>query len=230
MATTAEPARKAIARSSGLPGGRLYDAADLLMWLAGLNLLVIAFTLAGAVVLGISPALVAAATVSRARVRGDAQPLLRTFAKVWRQELVRANAVLAPFAVTAALLALNIGVFSADGGALPVALWVALGLVVLAATFAITLYSHYDLPLRRYPSTAVRYMLHDLPATVLVAAVTVLVALATWAVPGLLPVVSIGGWVYAVSAICLSCYARNDRLVAADPTPMSESPTPKGSR
>lgn len=215
MAMTAEPARKAIARSSGLPGGRLYDAADLLMWLAGLNVLVLVFTLLGGVVLGIAPALVAAASVSRARVRGDAQPLLRTFAQIWRRELLRANLLLAPFGVVAALLGLNLTAFADAGGPLVVALWVALAVVTLMTVFAVAMYAHYELPLRRYPAMAVRYTLHDLPAAVLVAAVTVLVALVTTAVPGLLPVLSIGAWVYAVSAICFSCFNRNDRLVGA---------------
>ncbi|GAB2971651.1 hypothetical protein GCM10027212_08020 [Actinotalea caeni] len=221
MALTAEPARKAIPRTSGLPGGRLYDAADLLVWLAGLNLLVVVFTLLGGVVLGLAPALVAAATVSRTRVRGDGEPLLRTFARVWRRELVRANLLLAPFGLVAALLGTNIATFAPTGGPLVPALWVALALVALAATFALTLYTHYELPLGRYATTAVRYLAHDLPATVLVAAVTAVAALVVWFAPGLLPVLAIGGWIYTVTAICVSCFARNDRLVAAH-TPMSD--------
>lgn len=185
------------------------------MWLAGLNLLIVGSSLLGGVVLGIAPALVAAASLSRARVRGDAQPLLRTFLTVWRREFWRANAVLAPFGVLALVLGVNLYAFAPAGGALVVALWVALALVGLAAMFAITLFSHYELPLRRYGVTAVRYLLHDLPATALVLVVTVIAVLVTRFLPGLLPVLTIGAWVHAVSAICVSCFARNDRLVAA---------------
>lgn len=219
MAVTTETRGKALAASSGLPGGRLYDAAELLMWVAALNLAIVVFTALGAVVVGLAPAIVAAATVSRARLRGDAQPLLRTFARVWRRELVRANLLLAPFGVAALLLATNLAAFSADGGPLVVALWVAVALVVLTAMFSATMYVHYDLPLRRYPPTAVRYLLHDLPATVLVVAVTAIAALVTFVLPGLLVVLAVGAWVYAVCGICLSCYVRNDQLVAAAPTP-----------
>lgn len=218
MASTISTPRKAIT-TYGLPGGRLYDAADLVMWVAGVNLLVVAFTLLGAVVVGLAPALVAGATLARGRVRGDAQPMVRTFAAVWRRELGRANLLLLPFAVVAAMLCANLYALAPAGGPLVVVLWVALALTALAATFALTMYTHYELPLRRYAPTAVRYLLHDLPATVLVAVVTVLAALVTWFVPGLLPVVTIGAWLYAVTAICLSCYVRNDRLVAASATP-----------
>lgn len=210
--------RKAFPASSGLPGGRIYDAAELLVWIAGLNLLVVVFSLLGGVVLGLAPALVAAASVSRARVRGDAQPLVRTFASVWRRELLRANAVLAPFAVVALLLAANLWAFAPVGGPLVAALWAALALVGLAATFAITLFTHYELPLRRYAMTAVRYLLHDLPATALVVVVSALAVVATRFLPGLLPVLIIGAWLHAVTAICVSCYARNDRLVEASPS------------
>lgn len=208
--------RKAVATGARLPGGRWYDAAELLGWLAGLNLLIVGSTLLGGVVLGLAPALVAAASVSRARVRGDAQPLLRTFAQVWKRELWPANAVVAPFALAAILLGANLYAFAPGGGPLVVALWVALALVGLAATFAVTLYVHYDLPLRRYALTAVRYLLHDLPATSLLAVVTALAVLATLFVPGLLPVLTVAAWLHAATAICLSCYARNDRLVEAD--------------
>ena len=80
------------------------------------------------------------------------------------------------------------------------------------------MFTHYELPLRRYPLTAVRYVLHDLPATALVLVVTVLAALATRFLPGLLPVLTIGAWLHAVTAICVSCFARNDRLVEASPS------------
>ena len=214
--------RKAVAASAGLPGGRLYDAAETLMWLAGLNLLIIGFTLLGVVVVGLAPALVAAASVSRARVRGDAQPLLRTFAGVWRQELLRANAVLAPFAAIGLLLGANLWAFAPGGGPLVAALWAGLVVVSLSSTFALTLYVHYDLPLRRYAATAVRYLLHDLPAAALVAVVTVLAVLATLFLPGLAPVLTVAAWIHAVTAICLSCYERNDRLIEAGATTSPE--------
>lgn len=213
--STATSTRKAVAAGARLPGGRLYDAAELLMWVAGLNLMIVVLTLAGGVVLGLAPALVAAASVSRARLRGDAQPLVRTFASVWRRELRGANIVMAPFAVAAVLLGLNLYAFAPVGGALVVALWAALALVGLAATFAVTLYVNYQLPLGRYAATAVRYLLHDLPATALIAVVTALAVVITAFAPGLLPVLTLGAWLHAVTAICLSCYERNDRLVAA---------------
>lgn len=209
-----EPRRHRGTTSAGLPGGRLYDAADLLVWLAGMNLLVIAFSVLGGVVIGLAPALTAAATVSRGRLRGSADPLLRTFARAWRRDLLRANAVLAPFTIVALLLGINLYAFTPTSAGLKVAFWVALTLVAAAATFALTLYIHYQLPLRQYALTAVRYLLHDLPAAALVAIVTVLGALLTQFIPGLLPVLTIGAWIHTVTAICISCYTRNDQLIA----------------
>lgn len=231
MASTAPSARKAIPRTAGLPGGRLYDAADALAWIAGLNLLIVVFTLLGAVVVGLAPALVAAVTVSRARLRGDQQPLVRTFARVWRRELVGANLLLAPFAVVGALLAVNLLALTPGEGPLRWALVTALALVALAATFALTMSCHYDLPRLRCAQLAVRYVLHDLPGAALLLAVTALAVAVTWFVPGLAPVLTVGAWVHTVTALSLSLFTRNDELVGATPPPSGHPAAPtKGSR
>lgn len=231
MASTAPSMRKAVPRSAGLPGGRLYDAADALAWIAGLNLLIVAFTLLGAVVVGLAPALVAAVTVSRARLRGDQQPLVRTFARTWRRELVGANVLLTPFVVLGTLLAVNLLALAPGNGPLEWALVAALAVVVLAATFALTMSCHYEIPRSRSALLAVRYLLHDLPGASLVLAVTALAVVGTWFVPGLAPVLTVGAWVYAVTAISLSLFTRNDELVAAEPPPSGPLPAPtKGTR
>jgi uncharacterized membrane protein YesL len=221
MSTFSTSAGKAV---TGVPGGRLYDAAELATWVAGLTLLVSAFTLAGGVIFGLAPALIAGAQLSRARLRGDQQPMITTFARSWRRELVRANLMLAPIGAAGLLLTVNLALFSSAGGPLVAALWAALALVVVAGVVTITMYAHYELPLRRYPVVAVRYLLHDPPAAALVAVTTALAVAGVWFVPGL-AVLAVGAWLHAVTALCLSFFTRNDQLVAATTPTETSAPS-----
>lgn len=193
------------------------------MFVGFLNLLVIGFTLAGAVVIGWSPALAAAVRCSRARLRHQAFPLLRTFATTWREQLVPANLLQTPGNVLTLVLVGNaIGLGASDGPTgLVIASLVAAALVVLMQTVAVVMDAHYDIGpatvLRLAPSFVVRFP----GAPLLLAATLTLVVLATIAVPGLLPVISVGVAIHLCTALCLSFFAANDRSVAAaDPSPV----------
>ena len=151
---------------------RVHAACDWVMWAMALNVLWIVFTLAGGVVLGAAPATVAAAHVTRLRLRGEAFPALRTFARVWRSEFFRSHLVLTPALAATALLLIQV-VPAVLTGTLdePIAMVTAVAAavaVVLTALLA-PLYVHYDLPLRRYLPTASRWMLQNLAPSALLA-------------------------------------------------------------
>lgn len=193
--------------------GTLYDITDLLFWLAVVNLCLIVFTLAGGIIFGFAPALVAMVSLARTRVRGETFPIIRTFASTWRKEFVKANAVLAPLGVAAALIGLNLLYFVPRDHALVWPLWIGLGIVVVLTAFTSTMYAHYELPTSRYLLTAGRFMVHHLAGAVLIVVVTGLVIVVVRFIPGLLPVLAPSTWAYLVTALCLSFYAHNDKSV-----------------
>lgn len=193
--------------------GRLWDGAELVCWLATINLLVLVFTVLGGVVLGAAPALAAAVRMSRARLQGRAEPVLGTFARHWRREWCRANLLLLPFGAAAVLLSIDLVLLGQRGGPLVALLWASLAITVVAAALTATLDAHYELALRRTPLLALRFAVTHLPGALLLVAITALAAAAVLWLPGLLPVIAIGAWVHAVTGVCLSLYARNDALL-----------------
>jgi len=200
---------------------RIHAACDWVLWAVTMNVLWIAFTVAGGIVLGASPAAVAAADLTRRRLRGDLFPTWREFARVWRREFVRSNAVIGPALLIATLLSIR-GVALIMAGQLDAASLV----VIAAAGFAVTLtavlvplYAHYDLAPRRYVLVASRWLLRNLAHGLILLAAAVLIGAASAAVPGLLPFVSVGAWLALSTALCLAFFAANDKAVAAQDAP-----------
>ncbi|MCR2825763.1 DUF624 domain-containing protein [Microbacterium sp. zg.Y909] len=209
---------------------RVHAACDWVLWAMAVNALWLVFTLAGGVALGAAPATAAAAHLTRRRLRGEAFPTLRTFARVWRAEFVRSNVVLGPALAVTALLAAQAASAALSGtlgrpiGALTAG--AAVFAFVLTALLA-PLYVHYDLPLHRYLPTASRWMLRNLAPSALLAVAAVVTVTASLVVPGLIPLVSIGAWLSISTALCLGFFAANDRLVAEQSAPAHSTPSPQ---
>lgn len=206
--------------SSAASGGwaiRAHAACDWLFWVMTMNVLWYVFTLAGGVVLGAAPATVAAAELTRRRLRGEAFPALRTFAQAWAREFWRANAVLSPLLGIGAILAVNaIGFAGAgtlgEGSAIVTVVALVLTCALLAVTFP--LYVHYDLPLRAYVVTASRWMLRNFPHVLLLLLAATVIVTASLALPGIIPFLSMGAWLTIDTALCLAFFAANDRHLA----------------
>ncbi len=199
---------------------RWFSVVDTIAFIGLLNLLILAFTLAGGIVAGWAPALAAATSCSRTRLRGDTQRLIRTFAGAWRRQLVRANVLAAPPAAGLALLATSLVAFGGRPGAgwLTAGLTAAGGVCLAHLVLVLTMDAHYDVRPARTIRLAWTFMVRFPGAPLLLAAITALVVTATAFVPGLLPVVSIGAWTYLCTALCLSFYAANDRNLRPPPT------------
>jgi uncharacterized membrane protein YesL len=131
--------------ASGEFGFRAYTLFDTLLWIACLNVLWIVFTVLGGVVFGCGPSTAAAHILVRDKVRGNAAPLLRRFAKEYFKNFGRGNALGLPLLAVGAALALNWGYFSsgwdlgsqiASAGILLAALFVAGTVCYLFPMFA----------------------------------------------------------------------------------------------
>ena len=195
---------------------RWYGWFDGLAFVGLLNLLVIAFSIAGGIVFGWAPALAAATTCSRSRLRGDDQRLVRAFAAQWRRQLVRANLLAAPSA--AALVCLGVSLAALHGrpgsGWLEAALVAATAVCLAHLVLVLTMDSHYELRRAQCIRLAWAFLVRFPGAPLLLIATTALVVAITAFIPGLLPVLSIGAWTYLCTALCLSFYAANDRNLA----------------
>jgi uncharacterized membrane protein YesL len=211
MTTVVTPGGPSAAGRTGTRLERWYGWADAAAYVGLLNLLVIAFSLAGGLVLGWAPALAAATSCSRTRLRGDSQRLVRAFATRWRRDFLHANLLAVPSGI--ALTGLGLGLLTSTGEsrALQFGLWAAAAVCLAHLVLALTMDAHYELRRVQCLRLAWAFLIRFPGAPLLLIATTVLAAAVTAFIPGLLPVVAIGAWVHLCTALCLSFYAANDR-------------------
>jgi uncharacterized membrane protein YesL len=211
--------RAAYAFSAILP--KAYAACELLTWFAMLNAAWIAFTLFGGIAFGIGPATVTAHALSRARLRGDGDKanFLRTFLATYRREWFRANALLLPAVLVAVALWFNIQYLNTNPFRMSVlaeiACWAAALIAAAVYGVLVPMYTHYDLPLRRYIATASRFIVCNPGPAALILLAAGGIVLATVLLPALIVFVNIGAWIHINTALCLSIFATNDERVAA---------------
>lgn len=196
---------------------RLHAAFDWVLWILTVNALWYAFTLLGGVILGVAPASAAAGELTRRRLRGEVFPALRSFWSAWRRGFWASNAALGPgFAAVVLLAAAVLGMSMADTLGSPFGV-ASLGSLVVAAavmTVAVPMHAHYELTTSAYLVTASKWMLRNIPHVLILGIVAVAVIGAGFIVPGIIPFLSVGGWITASTAMCLGFFAANDRRLA----------------
>ncbi|MDQ0663033.1 putative membrane protein YesL [Arthrobacter ulcerisalmonis] len=204
---------------SGTFSARAYSFFDTLVWVAGLNLMWIAFTVLGLGVFGAGPATAAAQIAVRKRSGGDAAPLLRGFASAYFRNFFRANILSLPVLAVAAALVLNWNYFSRSGGLfaqfMAAAIFVAAIFLAGAACYVFPMYARYELSLPQYLLMSSRFAVRHLAGTVILLFVSAAVVYASTALPGLIPFFSIGAWLFLTGWLCDRFFAANDDSVAA---------------
>ncbi|WP_457946322.1 YesL family protein [Pseudarthrobacter sp. alpha12b] len=212
---------------SGTFSARAYSFFDALVWIAGLNLLWIAFTLLGCGVFGAGPATAAAQIAVRKRAAGDAAPLLRGFAPAYFRNFFRANALALPVMAVAAALVLNWNYFSGDGGIpaqlMAAGVFVAAIFLAGAVCYVFPMYARYELPLPQYLLMSSRFAVRHLAGTVILLFVSAAVLYASSSLPGLVPFFSIGAWLYLTGWLCHRFFTANDESIAAAAQPAVHS-------
>ena len=195
---------------------RLQQGFDAVYWMLIVNVLTIIFTIAGGIVLGLAPAIIAGTELTRRRAEGRLFPVLRTYASVWRKEFWRANGLLAPFGVVLALLFIDLAWFRASNsfGAPAVLATIALFIVATLGSLTAGLYVTYEMPFGKYILRATRWGLGNSPHMLLLSLSIVLIYGATYALPGLLPFFTIGALVTVPAMLCTAFFRSNERLLA----------------
>ncbi|CAN7482524.1 DUF624 domain-containing protein [Arthrobacter sp. LjRoot78] len=205
---------------AGSFNAKAYSFFDTLLWIACLNLLWMVFSLAGLGVLGIGPATAAAQILVRRRVRGEAAPLLRSFAGEFGRNFGRANGLMLPVLLAGAALALNWNYFSRSGDLLSqlMAAGAFLAAIFLAAVAChlFPMFARYELPLPQYLLMSSRFALRHLAGTAILLFVTAVALFASQAVPGLIPFFSVGAWLYVTGWLCDRFFTANDESVAGN--------------
>lgn len=194
---------------------RLYAIADLMMFVGLLNLLIVGGVLAGLIFLGFAPTLAAATATVRARLRGEGGSVVRRFASHWWTGFGRAHLLQLPAGAASVLIAANLLALTGANTALTVLLWCALAIAVVYQLTVVAMDAHYELSIRACLFLAGRFLICAPASALVLACALCVVGFATWVVPGLLPVLTLGGTVYICTALCLSFFAANDERIAA---------------
>lgn len=194
---------------------RLQQGFDAIYWVFAVNVLTLLFTIAGGVILGAAPAIIAGSELTRRRAEGRLFPVFRTFAGVWRREFWRANGLLAPFGVVLAILVIDLAWFRASGSFGTPAVLATVALVVVATLGSLTagLYVTYDMPFGKYIVRATRWSLGNLPHFLLLALALVLISGVSYVIPGLLPFLTSGALVVIPALLCTAFFRSNERLL-----------------
>jgi uncharacterized membrane protein YesL len=203
---------------SGSFSARAYSFFDTLLWIACLNLLWIVFTMLGLGILGAGPATAAAQIAVRKRARGDAAPLVRSFASQYFSNFVRANALAVPVMAVAVALAMNWNYFSRAGDffsqLVAAAIFISAIFTAGAACYLFPMYARYNLPLAQYLLMSSRFAIRHLAGTVILLFVSAAAFYASSTVPGLIPFFSIGAWLFVTGWLCDRFFTANDESVA----------------
>lgn len=190
---------------------RIYAVCDELLWAARLNLLWIAFTLLGGVILGIGPATVAAYAVARRHAMGESFHARPAFAAVYRKEFARGSLLVLPLVAVGIVLTGDYLYFTAAGAAgLRVTTYTALVALAVVAAYLLPMYAHYDLrPLACLPKASL-FALTRPAASVLLLFCLGAVAAAAVSFPVLALTVAVGGWIQLNTWLCLRFFAENE--------------------
>ncbi|MDI2036679.1 YesL family protein [Paenarthrobacter nitroguajacolicus] len=199
-------------------GARAYTFFDTLVWIACLNVLWLVFTFLGGVVFGVGPSTVAAHVLVRARVRGDAAPLLKRFAGEYFKNFGRGNALGLPVLVVGAALTLNWAYFSSgwDLGSQIASAGILLATLFAAGTicYLFPMFARYELTVPQYFLMSSRFAVRHLAGTVILLFVTAAAVFVCRSVPGLIPFFGVGAWLYLTGWLCDRFFTANDQAMA----------------
>ncbi|WP_458108702.1 DUF624 domain-containing protein [Arthrobacter sp. R3-55] len=205
--------------ASGGFGFRAYTLFDTLVWIACLNVLWMVFTLLGGIVLGIGPSTAAAHVLVRDKVRGNATPLMRRFAREYVRNFAKGNALGLPLLAVGVALTLNWGYFSAgwDFGSQIASAGILMAALFAAGTvcYLFPMFARYELSIPGYFLMSSRFAMRHLAGTVILLFVTAAAFFVCRSVPGLIPFFGVGAWLYVTGWLCDRFFTANDDAMSA---------------
>ncbi|WP_251551465.1 YesL family protein [Neobacillus muris] len=171
--------------------GALYKLCEWVLKLAFINVLWLAFSIAGLVVFGVFPATIAMFVIVRKMLMGEFDvPVFKTFWGSYKKEFIKSNLLGLILVILGYFLYVDIHLLQNTGGYLnliyyPVLL-ICLG-YVLTVCYVFPTFVHYDLKVHQVLKTAFYIMLFNPLSTALMAIGAVAIYLLMTTVPGLIP-------------------------------------------
>ncbi|MEK4871301.1 YesL family protein [Niallia sp. FSL W8-1348] len=151
----------------------IYRGSDIIMKLAYLNLLWIAFSLLGGIILGVLPATVALFTIVRKWIMGDKEiSIFQTFWQCYKSDFVTINVIGLVLGIIGFILAVDIYYFSTINSLLSKSILILFG--VLGLFYLITIlylfptYVHFELKGFQYVKYALILGITNIVGTILI--------------------------------------------------------------
>lgn len=200
--------------------GKLYQGVEFLYHLLFLNVLWLAFTLLGGIVLGFGPSTVALYAVTRKWIQkeiGTDKDIFLTYWTTFKKEFIAGNMIGWSTLIVFYMLLVNYRFTNLRPGS--VFAFINAGTIVMAGVlcvllaYLIPLYVHYRLKWSDYLTKAlVLSFIQPLP-TILIIVWLALVAFLTWRLFPFSLLVSMSGLAYGLMGICYSSFMRNEFLL-----------------
>lgn len=177
-------------------------------------------TILGLIVFGLGPSLVAGHEFFREFVLRDVETYrIRDYWHTYRTNFVNGNLLFLPILILMGFLYYDADFLSRIGLSHQMMLFALLGLgiiqVILMAICGciFPMYLFYRMPLKHYFFAAARYVIYK-PLVTIGACILLLFVLtvARW-VPGLIPLLAFGAWLFGNSAIFFKSFAKNEQLI-----------------
>ncbi|QKS72966.1 DUF624 domain-containing protein [Paenalkalicoccus suaedae] len=192
-----------------------YEVMEFITRVVYVQFLWIISLIPGLLLFGIAPATVAAYKVAAnwATGKGDLS-ILKTFFSQYKNNFIRSNILFLPLLAISNVLYINFRYAMQIDGLLfygiIVASTVALALLILTILYALPLYVLKELPLKNYYKTALLLSFHRPIHTFAMVLVAYTIYQLIMLIPGLLPILPIGLFIFISSKIASDAISRSD--------------------
>jgi uncharacterized membrane protein YesL len=169
---------------------RIYSATEWISKFAYINLLWIAFSLVGLVILGFFPATISMFTIIRKWIRGEGDiPIFHTFWSTYKSEFLRSNGLGLIMVVIGGLMVVDFvfmrNMENSFTNALQIPLYLLLVVIVMTMFYLFPVYVHYELKLIHIIKNSFLIMIiHPLENLVMIAGIVALFFVVKF-IPGL---------------------------------------------
>ena len=197
--------------------GKIYEILDIIYMGIIVNALFLIGTLAGGIIFGLGPSLIAANHLSKKYFEGKWDKPMRTFIYYYKKEFKRANRIMLPFQALTIIYVADVYLLEVIGWNQQLAvnlIFTTISLVLLAYFSLIgPIYTFYDMSGKEFHRTTIQFAFRN-SAPLLLGLVWLGICMAiSSAVPGLIPFLSIGIWIFINQGIYLQIFERNERLL-----------------
>lgn len=197
--------------------GKIYEILEIIYMGMIVNALFLIGTLAGGIIFGLGPSLIAANHLSKKYFEGKWDKPIRTFIRYYKKEFKRANRIMLPFQAVAIIYIADVYLLEVIGWNQQLAvnlIFTTISLVLLAYFSLIgPIYTFYDMSGKEFHRTTIQFAFRN-SAPLLLGLVWLGICMAiSSALPGLIPFLSIGIWIFINQGIYLQIFERNERLL-----------------